>query len=70
MSAVFGVVKLEFPSDSTDVDANVAADKRKVLIKGEDALMDELLEGATRFFENLRVSTAILSLDITTIHLI
>lgn len=55
MSAIFGVIKLEFPLGSMDVDANVAADKRKILIRGEDKLMDEILEKATIFFENLRV---------------
>lgn len=59
MSAIFGVVKLEFPLGSTDVDANVAADKRRILIRGEDNLMDEILEKATIFFENLRVMNAL-----------
>ena len=61
MSAIFGVVKLEFPMGSTDVDANVAADKRKILIRGEDNLMDEILEKATAFFESLRVMNVLIT---------
>ena len=58
-----GAIKLDFPTAVNLIDVNVSPDKRRILIRDEDKILNRLSEIFKNFFANIRDEAIVKSVD-------